>query len=452
MPISPARATAFDILLQIEQRDAYAPELLHSSRYQNLTAADHGLATELVMGVLRWRSLLDKRIAAQASQRLEKLDLQVLTALRLAVYQLLFLDRVPERAAVHESVELVKRARKRSAVPFANAVLRKLAGGTGQQGGVPSIADAGTISELSENSAHPLWLVERWAREFGLDAAQHICGYDQQLPETAIRLRGPVDDELQRAGIELEAGRLLTSARRVRAGDVTHTPAFREGRVIIQDEASQLVALLAGEGSNILDCCAAPGGKIRIIADRNPDAAILAVDLHPHRARLLRTLVPAKNAQVIAADVRNLPVTMQFDCVLADVPCSGTGTLARNPEIKWRLKPEDLADLQARQLEILRSAMQHVALGGRLVYSTCSLEREENVEVVEKVLAGDKSFRILDCHTELERLRSEREIAWGDLDSFTNGPYLRTIPGVHPCDGFFVAILGKGSPAAFSGK
>jgi len=158
---------------------------------------------------------------------------------------------------------------------------------------------------------------------------------------------------------------------------------------------------------------------------------------------LLRKLVVAKKVQVIAADARQLPLGAFFDRVLADVPCSGTGTLAHNPEIKWRLKPEDLADLQRRQVGILRSAMQHVAPGGRLVYSTCSLEREENLEVVESALSADSSFRVLDCRIELERLRSQGELVWQDIPSLTRGPFLQTIPGVHPCDGFFAAILEK---------
>ena len=215
------------------------------------------------------------------------------------------------------------------------------------------------------------------------------------------------------------------------------------GRVAIQDEASQLVSLLVGQGSNILDCCAAPGGKTRILAERNPNSRIVAMDLHPHRARMLRKLVAAPNLQVIAADVRKLPTTALFDRVLVDVPCSGTGTLARNPEIKWRLKLEDLADLQARQVDILQSAMHCVSPGGKLVYSTCSLEKEENAAVVEKAMSVDDSFRVLDCRIELERLRSHGELRWEDIDSLTSGPYLRTIPGVHPCDGFFAAILQK---------
>jgi len=443
MSISPARAAAFDILLQVEKAGAYASELLHSVSYAELSAADHGLATELVMGVLRWQSLLDKRIAERSSQKLTRLDPEVLIALRLAAYQLLFLDRVPERAAVHESVELVKRARKRSAVPFANAVLRKFAG-LARPGWFAAIASARTPSELSESSAHPLWLVERWAEQFGFGAVQRICAYDQRVPETVITVRDRViEDELKNQNIKLAPGRLLASARRVAAGDLTRTRPFLEGRAMVQDEGSQLVALLVGEGSNILDCCAAPGGKTRAIVERNPYATIVAAELHPHRARLLRKLVVAKKVQVIAADARQLPLGAFFDRVLADVPCSGTGTLAHNPEIKWRLKPEDLADLERRQVGILRSAMQHVAPGGRLVYSTCSLEREENLEVVESALSADSSFRVLDCRLELERLRSRGELVWQDIPSLTRGPFLQTIPGVHPCDGFFAAILEK---------
>jgi 16S rRNA (cytosine967-C5)-methyltransferase len=450
MSISPARAAAFDILLRIEQQDAYASELLHSSQYEKLSTPDHGLATELVMGVLRWRSRLDEEIRHHSSKGLAKLDLELLTAIRLGAYQLRFLDRVPERAAVHESVELVKRSRKKSAVPFANAVLRKLAAVSNaatqqrkQDQKIEAIAAEG-VMELSEQLAHPFWLVERWVRDFGFGRAREVCRYDQQAPEIAVRLAGPeVELELQQNGIGLAPGQLLVSARRIRGGNVTGTRAFIEGRVATQDEASQLVGLLVGRGARILDCCAAPGGKTRILAARNPDSSIVALELHPHRARLLRKLAPAQNVEVIQSDVRKFPVGSGFDRILTDVPCSGTGTLAHNPEIKWRLKPQDLIDLQARQLAILRSAMQHARPGARLVYSTCSLEREENEVVVEKALAAEPSFHVLDGRIELERLRVEGELAWEDLDSLVSGQFVRTIPGVHPCDGFFVAILEK---------
>jgi 16S rRNA (cytosine967-C5)-methyltransferase len=485
MSISPARAAAFDILLRIAQQGSYASELLHSSQYAKLSPADHGLATELVMGVLRWQSHLDQEISRFSAKGVAKLDIEVLTALRLGAYQLMFLDRVPGRAAVHESVEMVKRGRKGSAVPFANAVLRKLAGSTSaakaaEENGSSNaaltrcstqnlesagrnLASAGEnpdstgrspdssatsitqcAAELAQKLAHPLWLVDRWVREFGIDVARQISSYDQLAPQAAVRLSDPAAEAgLRRNGIDLAPGQLLTSARRVLAGNISGTLAFKEGRVTIQDEASQLVALLVGKGSRILDCCAAPGGKTRVLAERNPEASIVALELHPHRARLLRKLVPAKNVEVITSDVGEFASPAPFDRVLVDVPCSGTGTLAHNPEIKWRLKLEDIAELQARQLAILHAATQLAAPGGRLLYSTCSLEREENEEVVEMTLATTPSFRAVDCRTELERLRAEGELAWDDIDSLLSGRFVRTIPGVHPCDGFFVAILQK---------
>ena len=406
------------------------------------------------MGVLRWRSLLDTQIAADSAQPLARLDIEILTALRLALYQLRWLSRIPARAAINESVELVKRARKRSAASFVNAVLRKLAANVSPvDASLKPIISEASVEALAASSAHPPWLVERWTLAYGLDSAFRICQHNQSIPVTTIRLRRPeAEAQLRADEIEFAPGALLASARRVQHGDVTRSAAFCAGLCVIQDEASQLVAALVGHGARILDCCAAPGGKTLAVADRNPNAEVAAVDLHPHRARLLRRLLSAhdpgpeaeaRKIQVVAADAQNLPFSARFDRVLADVPCSGTGTLARNPEIKWRLVPADLADLQARQLMILRSALAHLVAGGRLIYSTCSLEREENESVIERSLEENSSFRVVDCRAELERLQEEKELIWPHLSSLTRGPYLRTLPGVHPCDGFFAAILEK---------
>jgi 16S rRNA (cytosine967-C5)-methyltransferase len=441
---SPARTAAFDILLRVERDNSFASELLHSARYMGLKAADHGLATELVLGVLRWRPVLDAAVGALSSQPLQKLDAEVLTALRLAAYQIGWLDRIPARAAIHESVELVKRARKRSAAPFANAVLRKLAdSGLLSKQHPDRIQASRNPRALAEASAHPIWLVERWTAQLGLPAAQSICAFDQTVPPTAIRMRNATEDELRREGVELAAGAFLASSRRILSGDVTRTKAFADDRLAIQDEASQLVAALVGRAARILDCCAAPGSKTSSIADRNPEAAIVAVELHPHRADILRTRVAAKNLRIITGDVSRLSINELFDRVLADVPCSGTGTLAHNPEIKWRLRPSDLADLRFRQRAILEAAMHHVTVEGKLIYSTCSLEREENESVIEETLASNPSFRVRDGRAELEHLRDQGELVVTDSSALLSGPYIRTIPGVHPSDGFFVAILER---------
>ena len=445
MPISPARAAAFDILLRVEQEDSYASELLHSGRCAELSSQDQGLTTELVMGVLRWRSLLDTAIAKLASQALSRLDREVITSLRMGAYQLGWLDRVPARAAIHESVELVKRARKRSAAPFVNAVLRKLIDSSLPISARQElIASADDADALATASAHPLWLVQRWTSQYGLEMAGRICTYDQSIPVTTIRLRiSSAEQELRSQGIQILAGSFLPHARRVVGGDVTKTKTFAESRVVIQDEASQLVATLVGQGKRVLDCCAAPGGKTWAIADRNPETEIVAVELHDHRAELLRKRVPARNVRVMRADVRELPIGEGFDRVLVDAPCSGTGTIARNPEIKWRLNAEDVSDLQARQSEILQAAMKQVAPTGMLIYSTCSLEREEGEHVVERAIQANGSFRLVEVRTKLEALRSAGEFVTQYLEPLIHGPYLRTIPGVHACDGFFVAVLER---------
>ena len=449
--VSAARAAAFDILFRVENEFSYASDLLHSSTYERLSEPDHALATELVMGVLRWRSLLDDEVAPASSQPLSRLDLEILISLRLALYQLRWLDRIPHRAAIHESVELVKRSRKRSAAPFVNAVLRKLVASPPV---THTLTAADTPEALSRLCAHPLWLVQRWANEYGLAAARSICQHDQSIPATTVRLRNPeAEAALVAEGLELAPGAFLKSARRIPRGDITHTAAFRTGQVVIQDEASQLVAALVGQGSRILDCCSAPGGKTLAMADRDPNASITALELHPHRARLLQRMLrpnsalaasgESQNINIAVADARHLPSLVQFDRILADVPCSGTGTLGRNPEIKWRLQLSDLGDLHERQFAILRSAMAQVAAGGRVIYSTCSLEKEENESVVERALAESDAFRLLDCRDELERLKLEGELTCAEPDLLTRGPYLRTLPGFHPCDGFFAAILER---------
>ncbi len=335
----------------------------------------------------------------------------------------------------------MKRARKRSAVPFANAVLRKVAAAEAE---APPEEKQANAASLAREFAHPEWLVERWISVYGVERTRLVCQHDQQVPHVALRLDDAgIEEELKREGIDLAPGALLSSARIVAGGDVFKTQAILQGRAFIQDEASQLVAALVGTGSRLLDCCAAPGGKTAAMAARNPTAEIIAAELHAHRAELLRKRVPRDNIQVIQADALNLPVEGKFDRVLADVPCSGTGTLARNPEIKWKLKPSDLTDLQARQVAILRAALHQLAPSGRAVYSTCSLEREENEAVIEEVLREMNEYRLLDSRQELERLRSDGELAWSDLDALVSGKFLRTVPGLQPCDGFFAAVIEK---------
>ena len=437
--ISPARAAAFDILLRVE-RGGFADELLHSTSLEGTSRTDRALCTEIVMGVLRWRFAIDCDIAALSFTPFRNLDVEVLTALRMGVYQLRFLDRIPRHAAINESVELVKRGRKASAAALVNAILRKL-----PRDKPAPLHGTSSPDELARALSHPSWLIERWTDAYGAETAGKIAGWDQRVPPVSIRIDADAEvrRELEASGIRLESGKLLKSAEKVVQGDITKSAAFLDGRIAVLDEGSQLVALLVGNGTRILDCCAAPGGKTAILAERNPQASVVAAELHPHRARLTRERVGAANVQVISADARSLPLDHDFDRVLADVPCSGTGTLARNPEIKWRLKPEDLLDLHTRQVAILAGAAGQLSSGGRLVYSSCSLEHEENEDVIEEVIASRPELKVCNVGQELEKLKASGELAWEDVGSLLRGPYLRTIPGVHPCDGFFAAILER---------
>jgi 16S rRNA (cytosine967-C5)-methyltransferase len=395
------------------------------------------------MGVLRWQSLIDIAIAESSSLALGKIDHEVLVALRLAVFQLAWLSRVPTSAAINESVELVKQARKRSASAFANAVLRRISRLRDDLKPTLPIRtrDPRTLAALS---AHPLWLVERWVSRYGPDVAGKICNYDQSIPVTNVRLRdASAEDALDSEGVSLAPGEFIANARRIVAGNITQTKAFEHKRVVIQDEASQLVAAIVGSGSRFLDCCAAPGGKAWSIADRNPSAEIIAVELHAHRARLLKERVVAQNVHIIHGDVSKLTFEAPFDRVLVDAPCSGTGTLARNPEIKWRLREHDLADLPQRQVSILKSAREQVALGGTIVYSTCSLENEEGEDVIQKVFREDTRFRTVNLDDQLCQLTNSGELILKDTRLLVSGPFLRTIPGIHQSDGFFVAAFQR---------
>ena len=436
--LSPSRTAAFDILMRVEQ-GAFADELLHSGRLGKLSAADRALCTEIVMGVLRWRSQLDELIGLWSQTAPAKLDLEVATALRMGAYQLTHLERVPAHAAVDQTVEMVKRAGRRFSAPMVNAIMRKIAKA---RPAPPRLDHAESLDQIASATAHPLWLLERWSAEYGLDAVQQIARHDQEVPVPTLRLRDPkAGSDLLNEGVELAPGALVSGARRVTSGDVTKTRVFAEGRAYLQDEASQLVALLVGHGARILDCCAAPGGKTAVIAERNPSSLVIATELHAARARLTRRLVRAPNVFVVAGNAEALPLVPNFGRILADVSCSGTGTLGRNPEIKWRVRLEDLSDLHRRQTAILRAALSCLVPGGRLVYSTCSLEREENEDVVAEATAGRNDLRLLDCREQLQRLRQEGEVVWDDLNSLVRGKFLRTLPGLHPCDGFFAAMI-----------
>jgi 16S rRNA (cytosine967-C5)-methyltransferase len=452
--ISPARRQAFRILLDVERGQSHSDGLLRGKAVDALAVADRNLATTLVLGALRWQIVLDRVFRPFLKRPNAKLDAEILIALRLGAFQLLFLNRIPAHAAIGESVELAKQAGQRFAASMVNAVLRKVANGaSGFNATDESLLDSVSIE------AHPAWMVERWTAHYGAESALAICRHGQKQPTLALRLAAPnAEDELAHSAVELAPGELLASARRVICGDATATDAFRAGRIRIQDEGSQLIAEIAGTVLNqsqphILDACAAPGGKTLILAERNPQARIVACESSAPRLEQLRLRLAmhAPRVEFRLGDAAALEEDAVFDLVLADVPCSGSGTLGRNPEIRHRLRAEDLPRHAERQRAILRAALRAVRPGGHVLYSTCSLEPEENEQVVAAVLAEVADARLLSLAGRLEEMRGAGIVASasaGQLrQALTEEGSLCLLPGQWRTDGFFLAWIGRAGAA-----
>jgi 16S rRNA (cytosine967-C5)-methyltransferase len=444
--ISPARKAAFRILVAIMRGNSHSDELLRAKAIDDLSSPDRHLTTALVMGVLRCQIRLDHQLRIHLKRPNAKLEAEVLIALRMGAFQILHMDRIPARAAIDESVELTQQAGHRFASGMVNAVLRKVASAPR-----PEFAEE-SVEQLALAQAHPAWLVERWTRFYGLDAARAICRHGQR--QAAITLR--ITDAAARSELVVarEPGEFLTAACVLTGGDVFAAKEFLNGSIRIQDEGSQLVAEIAaanlGEnGTRILDSCAAPGGKTMILAERCPDARIVACDASSSRLAQLRERVAAFNDRIECrhADAVTLVEEDAFDLVLADVPCTGTGTLGRNPEIRHRLRAEDLPRQVERQRAILTAALRAVRPGGRVVYSTCSLEPEENEEVVAAALSNISDARRIGIEASIDRLLTRGFVTDSGAErlkgAITPDGSLRLLPGVFATDGFFVCVIER---------
>ena len=436
MTVSVARRSAFEILRRVEEDAAFASVLL-ATLDTNMRDDDRGLCHQLVLGVLRRKLWLDRVIEHFAARSLSKLDLSVRLALSLGLYQLKFLTRIPASAAVNESVNLVRASREKSAAGFVNAVLRRA---TREPDHDPTLTVSDKIEKLSIETSHPAWLIERWVTAFGFDEAAEFVRANNETPPTAFRLTsranpGEVIDELKSADADLLASRICPAAWRVKDANAVLRALGDRGAVYIQDEASQLLAhvLDVQPGERVLDVTAAPGSKATHIATLAPEADVLAGDIHPHRAQTMQRLAEKQRARirVILYDATNaLPFSGNpFDRVLLDAPCSGTGTLRRNPEIRYRLTTEDIGHLSQQQRAMITNAANVVRPGGRFIYSTCSVEPEENEAVVDDFLA---------THAEFAKIPLAAPKA-----SITSDGYVRTWPHRDGCDGFFIACLER---------
>ncbi len=436
MPVSDPRTLALEVLLDVG-RGAWGDESLAKALDASaLQGADRGLATLLVYGTLAWQRTLDHTVEAFASRPVERLDPCVLIALRLGLFQLGILDRVPAYAAISTSVDLV-RSRTKSAAGFVNALLRRA-----QREGLVPPPSSPTDTRLGIATSHPDWLVSMWRGELGEAETEALLEADNQAAPTAYRALGSTSVEdvvaaLSARGVTAEKGRF--GARALVVAGAVQTAA---GLTVLQGEASQLVVEMLDlqPGWRVLDACAAPGGKTAYIAELVGDAAcVVAVDPAPRaRERIEASLGAAgiaagvnirnQDLRAFAAATTGDPL---FDAILVDAPCSGLGTLRQHPEIRWRREVSDIEQLAERQRSILDDAASLLRLGGRLVYSTCTISQRENEEVVGDFLASHPDFRCdrVDALPPHIAALCDEEGA------------LRTFPHRHGLDGFFAVRL-----------
>lgn len=460
--IAPARVAAYDAGLTLSAARADLPDMLAASRLALQDERDKTLAAEIIIGVQRWRAALDQLIVHFSRRAIEKLDPEIVEILRLSLYQLLHLTRVPASAIVDDAVKMTGRVGKRSASGLVNAVLRAMSRsrhrGTGADAtyGVlpPRPSDPHqretALAYLSITLSHPRWLVERWLDRYGFDATEQWLMYNNRPAPLTLRaneLRITSDElirRLEHEDVVVRRGRYVPDALIVEHGRPLATDGFEDGSYVVQDEASQLVTLLAGAdpGRRVLDACASPGGKATALAARIAGGALLvASDVRERRMALLKRTVAASgagNVRLLQADLlAPLPFARAFDCVFVDAPCSGLGTLRRDPDIKWRRRERDLPALAAAQLTMLRHAAEGVRAGGRLIYATCSSEPDENEEVVAMFLASAPSFARISA--------ADAAPSLAPLVIDANG-HLRTYPHEHGLDAFFGAVFKSLDP------
>lgn len=448
--IAPARVAAFDVLRSVSAGRADLSSAIARARTTLDDERDRALTSEIATGVQRMRAAIDHLIVVASNRRLERLDPEIVEILRLSLYQLLYLTRVPAAAVVDDAVKLAGRAGKRSAAGFVNAVLRTLSRTRASLPLPERPTDpahrAAAVEYLSVTLSHPRWLAERWYDRLGMDAAERWMEFNNRpapLTLRANRLRiTPADLRLRLAArdITVAPGRYAPDALVVESGHPLREDGD-EGWFVAQDEASQLVALLVGAhpGHRVLDACASPGGKTTAIAAMSREGdRIVACDVRDRRIGLLNRTIKATgagNVRVVQADLlMPLPFRPVFDTVLVDAPCSGLGTLRRDPDIRWRRAESELTAFAAAELRMLRHAATVVRPGGRLVYATCSSEPEENEGVAEAFLLETSTFEPIDAR------RAHPDLSGDVVDQ---RGHLRTRPDRHGLEAFFGAVFER---------
>ena len=439
------RESALDILETINNNQAYSNLLLNNTIKKNeIPTKDVGLLTELVYGTLQRKMTLSYYLQPFLKNS-KKMQSWVVTLLQITLYQIIYLDRIPEHAAIHEAVEIAKKRGHKGIAGLVNAVLRNI-----QRQGVPkteSIEDP--IERLAVETSHPVWLVKRWADQFGLEATQKMCELNLTPPTQTARVnttKTTVEEcmhLLAEEGFEVKRSEIIPEGLHCLKGNIANSQAFKSGLLTIQDESSMLVAyaLNVKEPLSVLDACAAPGGKSTHIAEKmGNEGSILSVDLHEHKVKLIRqnaARLHLDNIETKAMDAKKLADVLEknsFDRILVDAPCSGLGVMRRKPDIKYTKDEKDMDKLQMIQLKLLEEVSPLLKKGGLLIYSTCTVDRAENQEVVAKFLEAHQEF------TEDKTLKSRLPES---VQGFAEEHQLQILPQHFGSDGFYIAALKK---------
>jgi 16S rRNA (cytosine967-C5)-methyltransferase len=461
--IAPARLAAYDVLRAVNSGRSDLPGALAQVRARLPDERDRALAGEIATGTLRWQGAFDAIIEAFAKRPLPRLDAEVVDILRMTAFQLLHLDRIPAAAAVNDAAALTGKVGKKSASGLVNAVLRRVSRERNRlplpprpemvAGTFPEKVPATFLRDyLATTLSHPEWLVAKWLDRYGFEAAEKWAAFDNEpapltLRANTLRLsRDDLAEQLTSFGVDTMPTRFARDGLTVRDGNPLLTPIAGDGLFLIQDESSQLVAELtmAAPGERILDACASPGGKtMAMAAGMDNRGFIAATDLRGRRVELLKRTIDAAGAacvHVIRADVSAaLPFAPVFDCVLLDAPCSGLGTLRRDPDIRWRRTQADVERLATIQSRMLDRVADVVVPGGRIVYATCSGEPEENEDVVSRFLAQREDFAL-----------APDRIPWTLSNFVTATGHFRTLPFRDSLEAFFGAILVKTKDLAYN--
>jgi 16S rRNA (cytosine967-C5)-methyltransferase len=444
---APARTAAYHAVRAVASGRADLPSALQVSRVHLTDQRDRSLAAEIVTGTLRWQRSLDHLIEHFSRRQIPRLDDEILAILRLSLYQLLHLTRVPASAVVDDAVDLTRAARKASASGLVNAVLRAT---LRQRHKLPlpsrptDPADReAALAYLGITHSHPEWLVGRWLDRYGFESTERWVRFNNETPSLTLRvnrLRATREEAiaaLEQDDVDAEPTRFSPDGLVVTRGNPLRRPP--DGLVFVQDEASQLVpaVVAASVGERILDLCASPGGKtLGMAADMTDVGTIVASDVRPRRLALLQETIKTAETRCVSVvrvpQTGPLPFEPRFDAVLVDAPCSGLGTVRRDPDIRWRRHQRDLAALARDQLALVTRAADVVRPGGRLVYATCSSEPEENDGVVASFVANRPDFRVVNLHDYARAVIAPFIDAQG---------FFRTTPSAHGLEAFYAALL-----------